>query len=56
MRKKLMAGFATLGLLGGIQLLSPSDALACHKGKAHGGQIEVTLEPVQEDPIVCGKL
>ncbi len=47
-----MAGIATFGILGALQLVSPSDALACHKGEPHGGQIGVEVGPVD----VCGKL
>ncbi len=53
MRRKVMAGIATFGILGALQLVSPSDALACHKNDPHGrGSVGVEVGPVE----VCEKL
>ncbi len=47
----LVAAFAMT-----VVLVSASSAMACHKGHAHGKQTEVNVEPVQDDPVICGRL
>ncbi len=54
MRKKLIAGITVVSAATVFQFVAPTDAFGCHKGNPHGQQseIQVTLEPVQEEPIV----
>jgi hypothetical protein len=39
-----------------MTVVSVTSAMACHKGHAHGQQEEVNVEPVQDDPVICGNL
>lgn len=56
--RRLTALLASTALAVGALAFSASPSFACHKGQPHGQQseTEVTLEPVQDEPIVriCG--
>lgn len=56
MRNRLLALLITVGVAIGLSVASALPASACHKGKAHGKQDALVVEPVQEEPIFCGNL